>query len=77
MTHPSHWSQVDPGPITLRTREQRIARLQRERDQEIEALERWRASVAAELSRTADFYDTAIAREKRRSLSTTTRKANP
>lgn len=71
MTHPSHWSQVDPGPITLRTREQRIARLRRERAREIEALERWRASVVAELSRTADFYDAAIAREKRRPTSPT------
>lgn len=68
MTLHAHWSQVDPGPITLHTREQRTARLERERDHELARLQAWLDAVKAELVRSADFYEAAIAREKRRPL---------
>lgn len=76
MTLPAHWSDVDPGPLTLRGREQRTARLEAERDLELKRLDAWRVSVLAELERTADYYEALIAREKRRTLNPT-RKARP
>ena len=59
---PSHWAQHDPGPLTTRHRERRIARLEQERANE----QRWFDALAAEHHRHLEFLDALIAREHRR-----------